>query len=914
MKEPKPEVQRALLVRSGALPRRWRRLQNWRFFPEIVAAFFLSVINFGCGDAKGAPPPPPAVSVTVSPSSAHVQASGTQQFVATVANDSTYEGVAWTISCSAPPCGSISPASTASGVATTYTPPGLSANDLTVIVTAKSVAQPSAVGGANVTVAGVQLSLSQDADSLEPNGTAHFSADVLNSTSNVNWSVSCAPTSSPCGSVSPATTQSGAPTTYTAPASFPPAGLTVTITATLAADASISNSGTITIPGVAVTVAPASATPTAGSKQTFSATVTNDVSDSGVTWSLSCDAPPCGTIAPKSTASGAATTYTAPATPPPSDLSVTITATSAAYNGASASAAVTVPAISVAMMPRSALIPLDAALQFTANVSADPKNDGVTWSLSQDGTACSPACGSVSPGSTGSGKAATYLAPEKMPASSAVLVTASSISDATHSDWVTITLTSGTVKIVPISLEFGRVVEHHTTSPLSATLTNTANSSLSLTGITVTGTNAGDFAETNTCGSTLDSGHSCIMSATFTPTDRGDRVASVSIADNSPDSPQSVGLAGVGYTRDAANRPAVRAALASTTVTPVPAPTGPDLVGTRTFHLIDRTRQDPFLGSGARELLVRFWYPAALTQPCKKADYTSPRVWSYFSQLLGLRLPEVFSNSCVDAPMSDGVHPIVVFTPGYTGTFTDYTFIFEDLASRGYVVASLDHTYEATAVELPDGRFIKSKLGSHLDNTWRGDEATLAFATAVRLQDLKFVLDQLERLNQKVNDPFAGKLDASRVAIAGHSMGGATAWLALERETRFKAAVILDSYLPAALVHPTKAPVLILYAGLVNDNADHCRLWSNLLGPRVLVNLSGAEHVTPSDAVWLANGTIETGSWGMERTVATIRDSIAAFLDANLRERPVDIPSIDPSLPRTEAIINTGDQPICSQP
>jgi len=55
-------------------------------------------------------------------------------------------------------------------------------------------------------------------------------------------------------------------------------------------------------------------------------------------------------------------------------------------------------------------------------------------------------------------------------------------------------------------------------------------------------------------------------------------------------------------------------------------------------------------------------------------------------------LPEVRTNSCLDGPISEGRQPVVVFVPVYTGTFTD-TFLFEDLASRGYVVAAVDHTY-----------------------------------------------------------------------------------------------------------------------------------------------------------------------------------------------------------------------------
>src|SRR5204863_2489865 len=177
-------------------------------------------------------------------------------------------------------------------------------------------------------------------------------------------------------------------------------------------------------------------------------------------------------------------------------------------------------------------------------------------------------------------------------------------------------------------------------------------------------------------------------------------------------------------------------------------PTGPSNVGTRVMDLIDSSRDDPFLADGSkRELLLRFWYPASLREACQPAQYTSPKIWRYFSQLAGIPLPEIRTNSCLNAPVADGVHPVVVFTPGYTATFTDYTFLFEDLASRGYVVASVGHTYETTAVEFSDGRLAKSVLGSHIGDTWRINRQSTSLAVAVRLSDLKFVMDELERLN-----------------------------------------------------------------------------------------------------------------------------------------------------------------------
>jgi hypothetical protein len=48
-------------------------------------------------------------------------------------------------------------------------------------------------------------------------------------------------------------------------------------------------------------------------------------------------------------------------------------------------------------------------------------------------------------------------------------------------------------------------------------------------------------------------------------------------------------------------------------------------------------------------------------------------------------------------------------------------------------------------------------------------------------------------------------------------------------------------------------------------------LWDRLSGPRLAVNLKGAEHVTPSDAVWLAKGAVMTGSVDPDKTIAAIR-------------------------------------------
>jgi dienelactone hydrolase len=649
------------------------------------------------------------------------------------------------------------------------------------------------------------------------------------------------------------------------------------------------------------------------------ASVTNDPTNKGVTWTVACDTPPCGTVSPAATASGAATTYTAAATPPASDLNVAITATSVFNTGASNIAEVTVGAVAISAAPVSALIPENVTQSFTAIVTNDPASKGVTWTPTQNGTVCAPACGAVSPSTTASGAATTYTAPAAVPASPTVSLNAVSVEDTTKSATSVVTITAGQVKLVPDDLKFIARVGGTSTSQ-TVTLTNTGGAALNIASITA----SGSFIETNNCGTSLPAGMPCTLTISFHAAKVGLTSGTVTIVDNSADQQQVVNLKGTGLfncraqIKETFSSPLVRSSLATYGNANAPRPTGSSKVGTRVMRLVDSTRDDPFLENGTkRELMVRFWYPTSLGElACKPAEYTRPAVWSYFSQLLGIPLPEVTTNSCLDAPVAEGVHPVVVFTHGYTGTFTDYTYIFEDLASRGYVVASVDHTYEATAVAFPDGRFVHSGFGSHLGNVLLEDEQALALALTVRLDDLRFVANELERLNGAANGAFARKLDTSKMALAGHSMGGLAASLGVQRDRRFKTGIILDVHdgeVPDAVVKATATPVLILASGRKQWTENECRLWSSLHGPRFAVNLEGAEHLTTSDAVWLAKDAIKSGNMGPEKAVAAVRDYIAAFLDANLQGNASEPLLMGPSMDYPDAVVTTRMQSLCRE-
>ncbi len=104
------------------------------------------------------------------------------------------------------------------------------------------------------------------------------------------------------------------------------------------------------------------------------------------------------------------------------------------------------------------------------------------------------------------------------------------------------------VTFLPASLTFGNQVYETPSVPLTTTMTNTSSSAMSITTISVTGTNKSDFTQTNNCGTTLAQGASCAINVTFTPGSTGSRSATLSVTDDAVGSPQTVPLSGIGTT------------------------------------------------------------------------------------------------------------------------------------------------------------------------------------------------------------------------------------------------------------------------------------------------------------------------------------------------------------------------------
>ena len=175
---------------------------------------------------------------------------------------------------------------------------------------------------------------------------------------------------------------------------------------------------------VTITTAPPASLPVGGTAS-VAATVTNDTANAGVTWSCTPSST-CGSFSPGSTASGASTTYTAPATAPAGGAAV-ILATSVTDHAKSANASVMIVGIVVTLTtPPPASLPGGGTASVAATVTNDSAAAGVTWSCTPSST-----CGSFTPVSTASGASTTYTAPAVAPAGGSVVIIATSVTDPT---------------------------------------------------------------------------------------------------------------------------------------------------------------------------------------------------------------------------------------------------------------------------------------------------------------------------------------------------------------------------------------------------------------------------------------------------------------------------------------------------
>ncbi|MEM6539141.1 MAG: hypothetical protein AAF668_15605 [Pseudomonadota bacterium] len=297
----------------------------------------------------------------------------------------------------------------------------------------------------------------------------------------------------------------------------------------------------------------------------------------------------------------------------------------------------------------------------------------------------------------------------------------------------------------------------------------------------------------------------------------------------------------------------------------LPKPDGQYKVGVRTFELRDPERLGVMAAApdAPRRLLVRVWYPAdatALDADAAPAAYFSDLEAQTTATALGesLSFPPLIShlklvstNSYTDAPLLDtrAPLPVVIYSHGFGSFLAQNTALMEHLASHGYAVYSIQHTYDSAPTVFPNGDVLPTdpallappsdesgseegvppfigvpdtaeRFVSRIADQQRayGENSRLAVVSAQTwFDDVRFVLDQLQAgaVPQTVREIVAAST-FEKVAVTGMSFGGSTAGGVCWVDRRCAVGINMDGldYHIAGFGKTMPVPFLLLHGDL----------------------------------------------------------------------------------------------------
>ncbi|MCI3180919.1 hypothetical protein C5708_11675 [Caulobacter sp. CCUG 60055] len=374
----------------------------------------------------------------------------------------------------------------------------------------------------------------------------------------------------------------------------------------------------------------------------------------------------------------------------------------------------------------------------------------------------------------------------------------------------------------------------------------------------------------------------------------------------------------------------------------LPAPDGPFGVGGTRLKLEDLKRPEVHTANPLdhRELMIQVWYPAdaGATGPVQPVFQHVDRLRDEMNRhgwplgWMVTHLGQIHTHTVAAAPLARGreAFPVIVFSHGLGSAGVQNTVLCEALASHGYVVVSIEHSYDGAATVFPDGRVagfmgeaydyperpypkdfearavaeMQSEDPKALDALGRAlvrlqpeETASTRFWNDQWSQDQRFVIDEIERMQAgALPSPFAGRLDLSRLGVMGMSMGGQTAQVTCVGDPRCRAGVNLDGYRAVLSELPgQKAPFLYFNNGRLSVHRqflarDHQRSY--------WVKVTDAEHYDFTDLPRLSPllKTIGlSGAASPARMQAIVDGYVLAFFDRHLRGRPA--PLLDQARP-----------------
>lgn len=361
----------------------------------------------------------------------------------------------------------------------------------------------------------------------------------------------------------------------------------------------------------------------------------------------------------------------------------------------------------------------------------------------------------------------------------------------------------------------------------------------------------------------------------------------------------------------------------------LPRPTGKYPVGTTVLPI------EKLHGSGTMRQ-VQLWYPARPAAQDKEAMYVlDASAIGALRAAKFLDVPDCLFNvwekmrlaAILDASVAilNAKAPLVMIAPGFGVPRFAYSFYAEQLASDGYIVATVDFA---------EGGFLMEGAKQLVEGPNGDDESVHAERALEMARHMSDILDEYSSKSESGESGLAqsviGSIDQSRIAAMGHSLGGAAALDACASDKRIRGCIDLDGIAESPIAEQgIKTGALILRSHPDYSDADLARLhrdrakWdamgeqikrdiAKLLsapGPAVwVVSINGTGHLSYSDAPYTMPTTIS--QWGgtilaPQRMLAITTQIVERFLDSTFTDGKVfsvsDIPEATIQLSRAPA-------------
>lgn len=354
----------------------------------------------------------------------------------------------------------------------------------------------------------------------------------------------------------------------------------------------------------------------------------------------------------------------------------------------------------------------------------------------------------------------------------------------------------------------------------------------------------------------------------------------------------------------------------------IPAPRGPYFVGTFTRLLVDESRREIYSSQDEpRKLMMQVWYPAQLppleaqtTAWMPEAQLVAPEIAEYIG------LPRFFLDHLIYARSSayenlpptrqGGPYPVLVFVHGWNGFRQQATFVMQELASHGYIVASLDLPYGARMVVFPDHARERGAGGSVArnnpaalppSNSLPQDEYEAVARKLVEQwsADIGYTLDTLEKMNADPAEPLAGLLAVDKIGIFGHSTGGGAAIQFCGTDPRCKAGLTYDAFMRPVSVevleNGTPQPFLYLFSELWPFERNTILFngyYRRVPASNRVITILGADHYDFTDLPALSPLAPQLGLKGPipgAQVQKILMDYTLAFFDLALKGKPTSL-------------------------